>query len=377
MAIRMILMLALVGLVLGGLIGFESFVRPGLIRAAISKSGNPPQTVSTMVAGEQPWQETVSAVGSLRAVNGADLSSELAGVVGEIDFESGQDVERGAVLLKLRADDDIAKLRSLQAMAELAQVTLDRDRQQLKAQAVSQATIDTDVASLKNARAQVDQQQAIVDKKVIRAPFAGRLGIRAVDLGQYLAAGTAIVTLQALDPIYLDFNVPQQALKELHVGQKVTVRVDTYPGERFAGEIGSFNAKVDPSTRNIQVRARLPNPDKRLLPGMYATAEISTGSPERHVTLPQTAIAYNSFGATVYLVEDRGKDAEGKPRLAARQTFVTAGPTRGDQVAILAGVKPGDMVVTSGQIKLRNGAPIIVNNRVEPANDPAPRPVEQ
>lgn len=373
---RMVIMLVLVGVVFGGIFGFEAF-KAKMIEKAMASLANPPQTVSTTTAALQDWQHTLEAVGSLRAVNGADLSLEVPGIVEEITFNSGDDVEAGQLLLRLRAEDDISRLQSLQASAELAQIVYERDQKQLKIQAVSQATLDADAANLKNAKAQVAEQQAIVDKKFVRAPFAGHLGIRQVDVGQYVGPGTAIVTLQALDPIYLDFFLPQQALEQIKVGQPVTVKVDTYAGETFRGEISAINPKVDVSTRNLQVRATLKNPDRRLLPGMYATVDIEVGQPERYVTLPQTAITFSAYGDTVYVVEDKGKGSNGQPQLFARQTFVTTGDTRGDQIAVLNGLKQGDTVVTTGQIKLHNGAPLAINNKVQPTNDPNPAPVEQ
>ncbi len=373
---RMILMLIAAALVFGAIFGFEAF-KSSAIKKFLASQGNPAQTVSTAKAEYQSWQPSLSAVGSLRAENGADLSFQVSGIVSAIHFESGADVPAGAVLVELMAGDDIAKLQSLKALAALSRITYERDERQLKAQAVSQQTVDSDAQTLKSNEAQVTQQQALVDYKTLRAPFAGRLGIRQVDLGQYLAAGTAIATLQSLDPIFVDFYMPQQALDEVKVGQAVTARVDTYPKDAFAGRITAISPKVDATTRNVQLRAELKNPEKKLLPGMFATVEIATGQPQRYVTLPQTAIAYNPYGATVYLVEDQGKDAKGQPRLVARQTFVTTGDTRGDQVAVLSGVKQGDTVVTAGQIKLHHGTPLLVNNAVKPADDANPKPVDQ
>lgn len=225
---------------------------------------------------------------------------------------------------------------------------------------------------MKNAQAQVAQQQAILDKKTLRAPFAGHLGIRAVDLGQYLSAGTTIVTLQALDPVYMDFFVPQQSVDRIHIGATVTVKVDAFKDQTFPGEISAINPKVDASSRNVQIRATLKNPDHKLLPGMYATVDIITGAPENYVTLPQTAITYNPYGDTVYVVDDKGAGAGGKPQLVARQTFVTTGPTRGDQVAVLKGVNAGQMIVIAGQIKLHNGTPVLINNAITPTADASP-----
>ena len=373
---RMLVMLVLVGAVLGGVFGFKTFVDEK-VKEFMAGAGNPPQTVSTAQAAITQWQPQLEAVGSLRAVRGADLSLEVPGVVEEINFQSGDEVQAGAVLLRLRGDDEIAKLESLEAVARLSQITYDRDVKQLRAQAISQAVVDNDEANLRNNKAQVAQQKAIVDKKILRAPFAGQLGIRQVDLGQYLGAGTAIVTLQSLTPIYVDFLLPQQAFDQIKVGQTVAAKVDAYPGKAFAGAITAINPRVDAATRNVQVRVTLDNADHKLLPGMYATVDIDTGAPQHLVTLPQTAISYNPYGNLVYLVDDKGKDAAGKPLLIARQTFVTTGATRGDQVSILKGVKEGDVVVTGGQMKLRNGSPLLINNAVKPLDNPNPAPVDQ
>jgi len=376
MAKRMIIMLAAVAIVLGLVFGFQMF-KTHMIKQVMAGFANPPQTVSTITAGYQQWQPHLSAVGTLRAVDGANLSLQLSGIVSEIGFKSGDDVQKGQVLLRLRNDDDVAKLHALQAAAELAQINYDRDRKQLLIHAIAQATLDSDAASLKSDLAQVAQQQAIVDQKVLRAPFAGHLGIRAVDLGQYLTAGTTVVTLQALDPLYVDFYLPQQALATLKVGQAVALQVDTWPGETFSGQVSAINPQVDTSSRNVQIRATLPNPDHRLLPGMFATLQIDIGAPQRFVTLPQTAIAYNPYGDTVYLVLDKGKNAQGQPDLIAQQNFVTTGDTRGDQVAVLKGVKAGDIVVSAGQIKLHNGAPVAINNTVQPLDNAHPQVSEQ
>ena len=368
---RMVIMLAVVALVFGGIFGFQAF-KAMMIKKFMSSMAQPPQTVTALKAGNSEWQPKIESVGSLRAVKGADLSLEVSGVVDSISFNSGDDVAEGAVLLKLRADDDQAKLDSLTALANLSQITYDRDQKQFRLQAVSQATIDTDAANLKNAQAQVAQQQAILDKKTLKAPFAGHLGIRAVDLGQYLGAGTVIVTLQALDPIFVDFFVPQQSVDQLKLGQAVAVKIDAFKGQTFSGEVSAINPKVDASTRNVQVRATLKNPDHKLIPGMYATIDISTGAPQTYVTLPQTAITYNPYGDTVYVVDEKGKDASGKPQLVARQNFVTTGATRGDQVAILKGVNEGETIVTSGQIKLHNGSTVLIDNSVQPTADASP-----
>ncbi len=374
---RMIIMLAVVGVVLGLVFAFEGVLRPYFIKQFLASHANPLQTVSAMVATAQEWQPHLSAIGSLRAARGADLSPQVAGTVSAVHFDSGAEVTEGTLLVELASADDVAKLQSLQANAALARITYDRDQRQLKAQAVSQQVVDTDAQNLKSADAQVAQQQAIVDYKTIRAPFAGKLGIRQIDVGQYLSPGTAIVTLQALDPIYVDFTLPQQAIAQIAVGQKVDVSVDAFPGQVFSGSILAINSKVDTTTRNVQVRASLANPDHKLLPGMFASVSIEVGTPQHYITLPQTAITYNPYGSTVYLVDDKGKGADGNELLTARQVFVTTGDTRGDQVAVLKGVDDGQTVVTAGQMKLRNGVPLTIDNTVQPLNDPNPKPVDQ
>jgi membrane fusion protein (multidrug efflux system) len=373
---RMLIMLILVGAVLGGLFGFKTFVN-GKIKEAMAGMANTPQTVSATKAVTSDWQPKIDAVGSLRAVRGAELSLEVPGVVETISFQSGDEVKAGQVLLILRKEDEEARLQSLEATASLAQITYDRDVKQLKAQAISQAIVDNDEANLRNARAQVAVQKAILDKKTLRAPFDGKIGLRQVDLGQFLAAGTMIATLQSLDPIFVDFLLPQQAVAQIAVGNKVRARIDAFPGRTFEGEITAINPKIETGSRNVQVRATLPNVDQKLLPGMFATVELDTGAAQRLVTLPQTAVSYNPYGSLVYIVDEKGQGPDGKPQLSARQVFVTTGATRGDQVAILKGVSDGDTVVTSGQIKLRNGVPIVVNNSAVPTNDAAPKIVDK
>jgi membrane fusion protein (multidrug efflux system) len=373
---RMVIMLVTVAIVLGGIFGFQAF-KATMIKKFMSSMSSPPQTVSTAKAAFDDWQPQIEAVGSLRAVNGSDLSIEVSGVVDSIAFNSGDDVQEGAPLLKLRSEDDVAKLQSLQAVADLNEITYERDQKQIKIQAVSQATLDADAANVKNAKAQVAQQQAILDKKSLRAPFAGHLGIRAVDLGQYLGAGTVIVTLQALDPIFADFFVPQQSIDQVKLGQAIAAKIDAFPNQTFAGEISAVNPRVDATTRNVQVRATLKNADHKLIPGMYATIDVVVGQPQHYITLPQTAITYSPYGNTVYIVDDKGKDPNGNSQLVARQTFVTTGLTRGDQVAVLKGVNDGETIVTAGQIKLHNGSPVVINNSITPTADAAPLPVDQ
>jgi len=373
---RMIIMLVAVGIMFGGLFGFKAFLG-GVIRKSISAQGAPAQTVSTTKAQSAEWQGELQAVGTLRAVRGSDIAPEVAGVITAIHFSSAQEVPEGAPLVQLNADADVARLQSLAASAELAEVNYERNKKQLEIQAVSQAVVDADAANLKSAKAQLAEQRALVAKKSIRAPFAGRLGIRAVDVGQYVTAGTKLVTLQALDPVYVDFFAPQKALGQVKSKQKIVLRTDAFPSEQFAGEVTSIDPKVDPATRNVQIRATVRNPKHALLPGMFATVSLASGQPQHYITLPQTAVSYNPYGDTVFVVEEK-KGPDGKPAgLVAQQRFVTTGPTRGDQVAILSGVQEGETVVTAGQIKLRSGGPVNVNNSIQPANNPSPKIADQ
>ncbi len=369
----LIILLLAAALILGGIFGWQTFIGR-MMKKYMGAAATAPQTVSTAVAATQSWQGYLEALGSVRAARGADLAPQIAGVVDKIHFHSGAEVPAGAVLLTLKANDDPAKLAQLEAAAAIAEINYRRDSEQLAAQAISQATVDADLATLKAARAQVAAQQALIEEKILRAPFAGRLGIRQVDEGQYLAAGAAVVTLQALDPTFIDFYVPQQALAGLKPGQAVTAHVDTYPQEAFKGTVVSINSKVDPASRNVQVRAYFANPARKLLPGMYANIAIDSGAAVEHITLPQTAITYNPYGDTVYVVQKDGADPQGKPRASVRQRFVQLGERRGDQVAVISGIKVGEVVVTAGQMKLRNGVPVVVDNSVQPTDDPRPNP---
>ena len=371
---RVIIVLAVVGVVGGLLFGFQIF--KGIMIAKFMNPGTlPPQTVSTIAAKVHDWQPTISAVGTLRAARGADLSVETAGIVDEINFESGQEVKAGTALVQLRVEDEQARLESLQTSAQLARTQYERNVKQLEAKAISRASLDVDAANLKNAEAAVSEQRAMLNKKIVRAPFAGRLGVRLVDEGQYIMPGTAVVTLQDLSSLYADFYLPDQDAVRLQAGQKVRVTTSGTGDESFEGTITAIDPKVDLKSRNVLVRATLSNAKHRLLPGSSAEISIDAGKGERHLTLPQTAITFNPYGSTVYLAMEDGKDEKGQPKLIARQTFVTTGPTRGDQVAVLTGIKEGDVVVTAGQMKLQAGSPLVVNNSLQPSMNPSPKPV--
>ena len=355
-----------------------------------------PQTVTATKVSSEDWQPALAAVGSVTPVRGVDVTTEIAGLVREIHFKSGQDVRQGDVLVELNADSDKAQLASLEAAADLSATVLKRDKAQFDAQAIAQAQVDADLADLKSKRALADQQKAIIDKKTIRAPFSGKLGITTVNPGQYVNPGDKIVTLQTIDPIYVDFNLPQKSIGALEVGQLVNVTTDGFAGVTFPGKITAISPKVDTTTRNVVVEATFSNPKRQLLPGMFANASVQVGDKKHYLTLPQTAITYNPYGSTVFVVMTAdqaaaaaranaasGGAAASAPAQAAsgsglvvQQAFVTTGETRGDQVAILSGLKEGQEVVTSGQVKLKNGTPIVIDNSIVPANSPNPTPQE-
>ena len=374
------------------------FLQIRALIAAVPKPG--PQTVSTVEVQKLQWQSQFSAVGTLNPVRGADLGTEVAGLVRQVHFKSGQDVKAGALLVELNADSDIAQLHAAEAAAAQAATVLKRDQAQLAVQAVSQAQIDADTNDLKAKRAQVEQQAALVAKKSIRAPFAGRLGISALNPGQYVNAGDKLVTLQTLDPIYVDVTLPQQQLAGLAVGQAANLAVDAFAGQAFSGKINAISPKVDAATRNVQVQATVSNPKQQLLPGMFATVKIDIGGAREQLTLPSTAVTYNPYGSTVFVVKTAdafkaatapaagasgaaptapaaNANAPSGDQLVAQQVFVETGPTRGDQIAIVKGLEAGQVVVSSGQNKLKNGTPVKVDNSVQPANSPNPTPQEK
>jgi membrane fusion protein, multidrug efflux system len=371
---RLIIVVIAACALLAAIVGFNTW-KANFVAQLRLKNAAPPQTVSAASVHFTNWQPEVTAVGSLRAVRGVDVTTEVTGLVRSLHFKSGEQVERGQVLVELNADSEIAQQHALEAAADLAATVYTRDKAQFEVQAVSQAQLDADAADLKNKRAQAAAQAALVAKKTLRAPFAGRLGITTVNPGQYLNTGDKVVTLQEVDPVYVDFKLPQQQLAMIAKGQSVNLTTDAFPGVKFVGTITAIDPRVDSSTRNFQAEATVPNADQKLVPGMFARVAVIAGEPKQYLTLPQTAITYNPYGATVFVAQKKpdGSDKD----LIAQQSFVTLGPTRGDQVAVLKGVSEGDLVVTSGQLKLNNGAPLIVDNSVQPANDPNPSPQEK
>ena len=373
---RMTIMLCGVFLLLGLIFGFNQ-LKTFMIKHFIAGMGLPPATVSTMVVETTAWQPKLSSVGNVRAFRGVDLSTEIGGLVQTVPIKSGMDVKEGDLLIKLNDASDVAQLNSLKALADLAKVINERDRQQLEIQAISKNVFDTSKADAASKQAQVEQQTALVAKKNLKAPFTGRIGIVMINPGQFVNPGDKLLTLQTLDPIFVDFNLPQSNAEQIRVGQEIVVTTDAFKGASFTGKVTAVSPKVDTNTRNIQIEAQLANPDKKILPGMFANVNIKLGDEVKLLTLPQTAVTYNPYGSTVFIAKPTGKkDKQGKPALEAQQVFVTTGLTRGDQVAILKGVEEGATVVTSGQLKLKNGTPLIINNKVLPSNSPNPQPQE-
>jgi len=368
---RMSIMLICLAILFGCIIAYKVFAAI-MIKRFLSSNQSPIVTVSTMKVGYTNWQTLLKATGTIRSVQGVNVTTELAGMVKSINFEPGAIVKQGDLLVELNIAADVAQLQSIQANADLAQITYNRDKLQYAAQGISKQVLDTDAANLKSLQAQVTQQIATIAKKTIHAPFSGRTGIIAIDIGQYLNPGDKIVALQQLDPIYVDFYVPQQEIPRLQIGQEVKMNLDAFPKTDFTGKITTIDPVVDENTRNVEVEATIPNSDLKLLPGMFSTVYVTIGAPQPFLTLPQTAITFNPYGNIIYIVGNDGNDKSGKPILTVKQNFVTTGNMRGDQITVLKGLKAGDEIVTSGQLKLKNGTQIAVNNTVMPSNNPSP-----
>ena len=369
----MLIMIAVV-LVIVAIIAGVKFVQISALIAQ-SKAPLPASVVTAMHVPYAEWQPGVTAVGSIKAVRGVDVTTEVGGIVRSIGFKPGQQMADQTLLVQLNADSDIAQLHSLEATADLAVIVLKRDKAQLAVNAVSQAQVDTDSADLKAKLAAAEQQRALVAKKSIRAPFAGRIGITAVNPGQYLNPGDKIATLQTFDPIYIDFTVPQTQLEQIAIGQNVAVTADGLADQTFSGRVSTIDTQFDPTTRNVTVEATVANPQQSLVPGMFARAIVDSGKPQRYLTVAQSSVTYNPYGTTVFIATS-SKNDKGEEVLTAQQSFIKTGPTRGDQVAILEGVKEGDLLITSGQMKLKNGSPVQIDNSAAPLNDPAPTPQE-
>jgi len=372
MAKRMLLMLGVVVLLIAGL-GFVKFKQVQTAIQAGASFQPPPDAVTSIVARQEQWPGTLAAIGTVEAVHGVTVSADLPGTVAKITFESGQYVHEGDVLVELDTRQERAQLAALEAQRDLAKVTYGREEQLASAGVISRSEYDQAAAQQKATEANVAETRATIERKTIRAPFSGILGIRKVNLGQYLAGGAPIVSLQSLNPVYVDFGVPQQELGRLKIGQALRVTTEQISGAVFTGRVNALDSVVDEATRNVQVQATLPSPEGRLRPGMFAQVELGVGESRNVIPLPASAISYAPYGDSVFVITDM-KDPKGNAYRGVRQQFVKIEGSKGDQVAVISGLKPGDEVVTSGVFKLRNGSAVQVNNTVQPENNPAPKP---
>jgi len=369
---RMVLMLAVMAVLIAAL-GFVKFKQ---VESAIRVGASfqpPPEAVTSIVAQREQWPATMSVIGTMEAVHGVTVSADLPGIVERIAFESGQSVHAGDLLVELDTRQERAQLAALEAQRDLARVNYDRMKKLVDAGVISKMDYDQSVAQQKATEANVTEIRATIERKTIRAPFSGILGIRKINLGQYLPAGSAVVPLQSLSPIYVDFGVPQQSARQVRVGGDLRVTSEDLVGQAFTGRVTALDSVVDETTRNIQVQATLSNPQGKLRPGMFVQVDVGVGASRTVITLPASAISYAPYGDSVFVITDL-KDPKGKTYRGVRQQFVKIEGSRGDQVAVVSGVNPGDEVVTSGVFKLRNGAAVQVNNKVQPENNPAPKP---
>ncbi len=336
----------------------------------------PPEAVTTAKVEAAEWLPTRPAVATLVAVRGVTLGAEIPGTIREIHFDSGQSVRKGAVLVKLDTSTEEAQLQAAQADAKLAKENLDRALELRKGEANTPADLDAARTRATQAEATAASLRATIAKKIIQAPFDGRVAIRQVELGQVVSPGTPVASLQSVSPIYAEFWLPQQSLADVQVGQKVRMTTDTFPGRTWEGSISTVNTEVDVATRNVKVRATFPNPDGRLRPGMFANVEVLAGAPRRVRVIPSTAALFAPYGDSVFVLEEK-PDAAGKPGLVATQRFVRLGERRGDLVAVESGLKEGEVVVSSGAFKLRSGAAVVVRNELAPPAELAPRPADR
>ena len=373
MAKRMWLMLLVVGLFVAA-IGTYKFLQ---IKQAIAQGSSytpPPETVTTVVAANAEWPGTLTAIGTVEAVHGVVVSADLSGVVKSIEFTSGKNVGKGQVLVRLDTSTERAQLAQAVAQRDLAKLNLDRGKALLARGVIAQAEFDQLQAQARTADAAASTVEALIGRKTIRAPFSGVIGIRQVDLGQHLNEGDPIAPIQTLDPIYVNFTLPQQEANRLKPGTVVTVTADSVRSGSLKGTVTAINPVVDEATRNVSVQASFKNPGGRLRAGMFVDVSVDLGTRATVIALPQTAINYAPYGNSVYVVEDQKNPKGGKPYKGVSQRFVTTGMNRGDQVAVLGGIKPGEVVVTSGVFKLRPGAAVTINNSVTPSNSPTPKP---
>jgi membrane fusion protein, multidrug efflux system len=357
--------------------GFVKFSQiQGFITMAKSGAFEPPPTaVTTDVAQRTEWQPTLESVGTVTAVNGVTVSTDLAGIVRQIAFESGSKVREGDLLVHLDTTQEEAQLHSAEAQRDFAAVSLKRDKDLVEKHAISQSDYDNADAVFRQNQASVDQFKALIARKTLRAPFDGVAGIRQVNLGQYLKEGDMVVTLQAFDPIYVNFSLPQQDLSKLIIGEPVQLRVDAFPDQLFNGAITAINSLVDQATRNVQVQATFKNSDFRLRPGMFAKVSVVLSERQNVVAIPATAIHYAPYGDSIFVISEL-KDPQGKEYKGVKEQFIKTGQSRGDMIAVVSGLKPGDEVVTSGVFRLKSGAHVKVNNQVKPGSDLAPNPAD-
>jgi membrane fusion protein, multidrug efflux system len=369
---RMIIMLATVLVVVGGL----GFVKYKQVQTAIAQASSfvpPPEAVTTIKVGEERWPATLGAIGTTQAVQGVMVSADQPGVVDVVSFDSGRRVAEGEVLVRLDTKQEQAQLAAAQAQLELSRLNADRMTGLRREGIVAQADDDRTGAELKQAEARVGEIKATIERKTIRAPFAGLLGIRQVNRGQYLTGGAAVVELQSLDPIYVNFSVPQNAIAEVKPGVKVHLALEGVANAEFTGQVTAVNSVVDQNTRNIQVQATVANPLGTLRPGMFVQTQVVLPVQQAHVSVPASAINYAPYGDSVFVVGEV-EGPNGQKYTGVKQQFVKTGAARGDRVAVLSGLKAGESVATSGVFKLRNGSAVKVNNVVQPGNDPAPKP---
>ncbi|HWX91599.1 MAG TPA: efflux RND transporter periplasmic adaptor subunit [Terriglobales bacterium] len=371
MAKRLFLVLGVMAVLLTalGFIKFKQFETA--VQAAAFQP--PPEAVTTVVVQREQWPSTMSVIGTMEAVHGVTISADLPGTVARIDFDSGKTVQAGDVLVELDTRQERAQLASLEAQRDLAKINFDRMQKLVNAGVISRMDFDQATAQQRSTEANVAETRATIERKTIRAPFTGILGIRKVNLGQYLSAGSGIVSLQSLNPIYVNVGVPQQAAGQVPVGSKLRITTENVAGRVFTGSVTAIDSVIDEGTRNVQVQATLSNPGGELRPGMFVQVEVALGASRPVISLPASAISYAPYGDSVYVVTDL-KDAKGNSYRGVRQQFVKVERSRGDQVGIGSGLNPGDEVVSSGVFKLRNGAAVQVNNKVQPENNPAPKP---
>ena len=377
---RMVLTVAVIAVFVAAL-GFVKFRQIKAGMAVYASFQPPPEAVTTVVAAQDEWPDGLKAVGTVAALRGVTVSADLPGIVDRIAFDSGQWVQAGDVLALLDTRQERAQLAAAEAQRDLARINFDRMQGLLKENVISRAEFDSATADSKQTEARVGEIRSAIDRKTIRAPFSGILGIRQVNLGQYLSSGDPIVQLQSLNPIYVNFDVPQDAIAQMRMGREVRITLADAAGPKdlagagFPGRVTAIDSTVNENTRNIQVQATLSNPEGTLRPGMFVQAEVAVGQGRPLVALPATSISYAPYGDSVYIV-GMVKGPNGDTYKGVRQQFVKVEGARGDQVGIVTGVKPGDEVVTSGVFKLRNGAAVLVNNKVQPANDPSPTPAD-